>query len=299
MRTLLVWLAVALAATPECVTVTGDKILARDLAKAIPEFSSVPPEEVVSFAPIPGLTRILRTSEIARFALRFQTPLVEGSPQTACFISAAAVLTEEQIRAAVLPAIPSPVVSLKVLDFSRAPLPPGRLEFRESGLTQSSLNPPGTTIWHGRMVMDSGRTFPVWVRLSVVVAAKTVVTARDVEKGRTLIADDMAYTNEAPFPLPEGILRSFDEATGRAANRNLAKGSLILKWMLEQPREVIQGQIVHVDAICGDAHLSFEARAQSSGRRGEDITVRNPNGRSFRARVVEKDRVEVRSSTGD
>jgi flagella basal body P-ring formation protein FlgA len=300
MRTLLIWLALALAASAaECVTITGDKIVARDLAQAIPEFSSAPSGEVLSFAPIPGMIRIFKASDIARFAQRFKIALGEGSPRDVCFLSAAAVLTEDQIRAAILPAIPWRVVSLKVLDFSRSALPPGRLEFKATGLTQSSVNPAGTTVWHGRLVMDSGHTFPVWVKLCILVEAKTVVSAREIEKNRILTSEDVAYLNEAPFPLPEGILTSLDEATGRNAVRNLAKGSPILKWMLEQPREVVQGQVVHVDSICGDAHLSFEARAQSSGRRGDEITVRNPNGGSFRARVIDKDKVEVRSSAGD
>jgi flagella basal body P-ring formation protein FlgA len=296
---LLLWFAVALSATGECITITGDKILARDLAKAIPEFGLAPPDEVLGYAPIPGLTRSFRPAEIAAFALRLKTPLADENPRTACVVSAAEVLTEEQIRAGILPAIQYPVVSLKILDFSRSAMPPGKLEFPETGLAHSSLNTPGTVVWHGRVVTDSGRSFPVWAKLSLVVQAKTIVSLRNIEKSRMVTLDDVGSLNETPFPLPEGVLTSLDEAIGRSAVRNLAPGTPILKWMLEQTKDVLQGQIVHVDAVCGDAHLSFEAQAQNSGRRGDEITVRNPNGRSFRARVTEKDRVEVRSPVGD
>jgi flagella basal body P-ring formation protein FlgA len=287
---------VTLAAETQCITIAGDKILAGDLAKAVPEFAAAPADAVLSFAPIPGLTRIFNASDIARFAKRFQTPLGEGSLRSVCFESPAAVLTEDQIRTAILSAIHWPVVSLKIFDYIRSPMPPGRLEFRDAGLTESTLNP--TTTWRGRLVMDTGHTFPVWAKVSIVVEAKMLISARPIEKNTVLTSEDVAYSSEASFPLPEGVLLSADEATGRSALRSLGKGSPILKWMLEQPLEVVQGQVVHVDAVCGDAHLGFEGRAQTSGRRGDEITVRNPNGRSFRAKVIDKTRVEVRSSAG-
>lgn len=299
MKTLLIWIVMALAAAAECVSVTGDKIVARDLARAIPEFGSVPGDEVLSFAPIPGLTRTLKASQITMLAKRFQSVLNEGAVKDVCFVSAAEMLTEDQIRAAILPAIEWSVVSLKVVDFSRSPLPPGRLEFRATGLSQSSLNAAGTTLWHGRLVTDSGRSFPVWVKLWIVVAAKIVVSTREIAKNQLLTSGDVAYSSEVPFPLPEGALRSVEEATSRTALRHIAKASPVLKWMLEQPAEVRQGQVVHVDAICGDARLSFDARAQTTGHRGDLIRLLNPNGRTFQARVIDKGRVEVRTSAGD
>jgi flagella basal body P-ring formation protein FlgA len=300
MRTLLLWLSIAASAPgAECIAITGDNIVVRDLARAIPEFGAASPEQVISFAPIPGMVRVFKAADIARLAHRLHTPLGEGAQPDVCFISVAAVLTEDQVRTAILAAIPLSVTSLKVLDFSRSPMPPGRLEFKESGLTQSSLNAPGITVWHGRLVMASRHTLPVWVKLCIIVEAKTVLSARDIEKNRALTSDDLTYSNESPFPLLEGSLRSMDEATGLMAVRNVAKGNPVLKSILERPKEVVQGQVVHVDAICGEAHLSFEGRAENSGRRGDEITVRNPNGRTFRARVIDKDKVEVRSLAGD
>jgi flagella basal body P-ring formation protein FlgA len=45
--------------------------------------------------------------------------------------------------------------------------------------------------------------------------------------------------------------------------------------------------------------LSLEATAESAGRKGESIVVRNPaTGKSFRAVVEQKGKVIVKSSTG-
>ena len=298
MKQLLIFFSLALGASPQCITITGDKIVARDLAKAIPEFALAPPDAVLSFAPIPGLTRNLKHLEIAMFAKRFQITMRDDDLQDTCFTSAAAVLTEAQIDAAIRPIIHSPIISMKILDFGRSPLPPGRLEFREAGLVRASLNAPGTTEWHGRLVTDTGRTFPVWVRMRIVVDARIVVSSREVKMNRVLTQEDGAYSTEAAFPLPDDALTSLDEIAEKSALTNIPQGVPILRSMLEKPIEVLQGQIVHVDAICGDARLSFDARAQTSGRRGDLINVSNPNGRSFRAKVIDKARVEVRSSTG-
>jgi flagella basal body P-ring formation protein FlgA len=300
MTRLLIWFTLAFsAAATECITVTGDTIVARDLAKAVPEFESAPPDVVLSFAPIPGLTRAFRISEIAMFAKRFQITLKKEAARDVCFLSAAAVLTEDQIRAAILPAIHERVVSMKILDFSRSPVPPAKIEFRPAGLIRSSLNSPGTIFWQGRVVMQSGHSFPIWAKLSIVVETKIVVSTREILKDRALTAEDVAFAEEAPFPLPKDTLTSLDGVAGQISLRNIAKGTPILKSMLELPKEVLQGQVVQVEAICGEARLSFEARAEMSGRHGDLITVLNPNGRSFRARVIDKARVEVRSLTGD
>lgn len=299
MTRFLICFPLALIAAAECIPLTGDKILVRDLAKAVPEFSAAPAEAVLSFAPIPGLTRNFRANEIVMFSRRFQTPLAAGSAKDVCFQSTAAVLTEDQIRAAILPAIPFHVVSLKIVDFSRMPVPPGKLEFPPAGVSQWSTNPPGTTVWQGRVLMDSGHSFPVWVKLSIVVEAKIVASARALQKDQRLTAEDVTYLSEASFPLPEGVLSSVESAIGKVALRAVSPGRPMVAALLGRPQEVAPGDVVDVESFCGEAHLHFKGRALMSGRQGDLISVLNPNGRSFRARVTDKDRVEVRSSFGE
>jgi hypothetical protein len=57
----LVFVIVSVAAARACVPVERDRIVAGDLAKAVPELAGIPSEVVFGFAPQPGL----RTTPLA------------------------------------------------------------------------------------------------------------------------------------------------------------------------------------------------------------------------------------------
>jgi Chaperone for flagella basal body P-ring formation len=60
------------------------------------------------------------------------------------------------------------------------------------------------------------------------------------------------------------------------------------------PREVERGDTVAVEVSSGAALLKFEARAESGGRLGETVTLRNPaSNKSFPARVAGQGKVTV------
>jgi hypothetical protein len=60
------------------------------------------------------------------------------------------------------------------------------------------------------------------------------------------------------------------------------------------PEAVTRGARVSVRALAGTAQLTFEATAESAGRPGEMVLVRNPwNGRRFRGRVEAEGKVVV------
>jgi len=60
------------------------------------------------------------------------------------------------------------------------------------------------------------------------------------------------------------------------------------------PREVERGDLVAVEVHSGAALVRFEAAAESGGKAGELVVVRNPaNGARFHARVVAKGKVLV------
>jgi len=64
--------------------------------------------------------------------------------------------------------------------------------------------------------------------------------------------------------------------------------------------DVVRGAMVRVQAVDGQALLTLDAVAESSGRKGDQITVRNPStGRTFRGIVQDKGKVIVRPSPGD
>lgn len=71
------------AQQPACRSVGGDRILARDLAAALPEFGVVPPETLLAPAPVPGSQRVFHSTELLALARRYGIAL-PAAPDT-CF----------------------------------------------------------------------------------------------------------------------------------------------------------------------------------------------------------------------
>ena len=63
---------------------------------------------------------------------------------------------------------------------------------------------------------------------------------------------------------------------GKILKRDVVKGQAILGALLEQPKEVIQGETVNVEAVSGQAVINFDSKAQTGGRKGDVILVQIP-----------------------
>ena len=96
-----------------------------------------------------------------------------------------------------------------------------------------------------------------------------------------------------------GIAASPDSATPfesvcfvRTAS-SAARAVAARKPVLAEP-DVLRGEHVAVVVTSGAALLRFQADAESSGRRGDNVLVRNPdNGKLFQARVEGKGKVTI------
>jgi flagella basal body P-ring formation protein FlgA len=76
--------------------------------------------------------------------------------------------------------------------------------------------------------------------------------------------------------------------------RPLPAGVALTENDLDKPRDVERGDTVQVIAEEGRAHIETQGVAQDGGRRGATITVKNSSsGKTFRARVEDKDKVLV------
>src|SRR5579859_717330 len=81
-----------------CLPVTGDRILASDLARADARFSALPASQAVGATPAPGTSRVFTTSELSRIARGSGIAL--DDPVEVCFelplrmLDAAEILTE-------------------------------------------------------------------------------------------------------------------------------------------------------------------------------------------------------------
>ena len=68
-----------------CLPVDADRILAKDLSVARPEFAALDPETEIGFAPNPGVIRVFQVSELVALAQKFG--ITENAKlQSVCFV---------------------------------------------------------------------------------------------------------------------------------------------------------------------------------------------------------------------
>ena len=286
MRTLTIAL-VACTYALACQVVEGDNITGRDLAAVNPLFAGIDPLLTISSTPSPGAVQVMGTERLARLAR--QHGIVSSTPfREVCFERATQVLTAEKLTPVLRNALAMDGAEIEILDFSRFAVPLGALEFTRSGLT-----PPG--LWRGRITYSAGRSSPVWVKANVTVERTWIEAAETLRAGKPIEAAQLVVRTGPRFPFGTQAIGSAELAVGRAAMRTIEPGVPIYASMLEAPLAVERGETVTVEVTSGAAMLVFEALAESPGRAGESILIRNPeNGRYFRARVEARGKVSIR-----
>jgi flagella basal body P-ring formation protein FlgA len=300
MRTTVV-LMITLVAHAACISVPSDRIVARDLAGAVPLFQGLDPEETVGFAPMPGTQRILAGRELVLIAQRHGVIVRPGTViPDLCVQREAHVISRDEMKAALLIAIGIEDADLELLEFTGQALPPGRLEFERGALTKPPPSAPESPIvWRGRLIYDRQHSVVVWAKVRITVDRPLLIAAAEIPVGSVVRADQIKMTRARQFPFSGPSMDSCEQAIGKVARRSIAAGQRIVLGALEEPKEVARGEKVHVRVIDGLATLSFEGIAESAGRKGESILVHNPaSGRNFRAVIEAKGKVVVRPSTG-
>ncbi|MDQ2944730.1 MAG: flagellar basal body P-ring formation chaperone FlgA, partial [Acidobacteriota bacterium] len=144
---------------------------------------------------------------------------------------------------------------------------------------------------------DHGRSMAIWAKVKVLVESSVVTAIANISSGRVIESDQVSIVLTKQFPVPSDVLKNVDQVVGKRARRSIQAGSPIRANLLEAPREIGQGDVVQVSVVDGQAQITFQSRAQSGGRKGDTILVQNPsNGRSFKATIIDKAKVEVRPS---
>jgi flagella basal body P-ring formation protein FlgA len=265
----------------------AERVTAADLAPAFAGLESVPPETVLSFAPEPGLERVFRIPELRRIAAQFG--LAAAPEDEICVARTAAPLEPATLLAAMQKEMPG--AKIAILDFGRQPAPQGEIVFRRNGLRSNSAE--GAT-WFGAVRYAPNRDFTIWARVIVTAPVSHVVAKRDIAPGQRLESEDVAIETRDEFPSAQAVLASAAAVTGKSSRMAIRAGTPIRLAMLENSKDVRQGDIVEVEVQDGGARLTLEARAEASGSIGDAIFVRNPDsGRRFVAKVQGKDRVFV------
>lgn len=270
-----------------CIAIETERIVARDLAQAVPSFSAVPPDTQIGYAPVPGVRRFFHQPELQRLAARYNVVL---PPDTEiCIERILEPLRPEVVIEAMRKALGAPEARIDIVEISRFPVPRGEVEFARSSLPPAASTP---VIWRGLVRYAGGRRFAIWARVKVRVPSTRIVAVEDLHPGQPVASGQVRLENCELYPSSKLGPPSLDQVVGRIPRSPIAAGAAVTPDLLDAPKEVERGDVVQVEVQSGAAHLALEGRAQSAGSRGQSIPIRNlATGKSFSARVVDKDRV--------
>jgi len=276
----------AIAFTLACHPVDGDRILGKDLAAGNPVFESIAPDRVIAVTPAPGVERVLHSDEVARIAHGNNIVITSPAPEL-CFARATEPLTAARLLPALKKALSVDDAKIEVLDFIHFPIPPGTLEFTRAGLSPSG-------VWRGNVVYSPGRSMAIWARVNVTVEQSWVEAADLIEPGKLIRPDQLTLRTGPRFPFGPAPVDSIDFAAARKAMRSIRPGEPVFASMLTTTHDVERGDSVAVQVVFGQTRVSFTAVAESSGRAGESVLIRNPeSGRFFQARIESKGKVSI------
>jgi flagella basal body P-ring formation protein FlgA len=269
-----------------CQVVDGDRILGKDVAAASPLFAALDPQLEIGAAPLAGVERVMRPDELVRLAR--QTGIVLDTPASAiCFERGTAPMSTEMLLPIIQEALAIDDATIDILDFSRFGIPRGTFDF-----PKSSLMPNG--LWRGRLLYGENHSMPVWVKARITVQRTWVEAAEALASGKTIDASQLILKTGPRFPFDPPLMDSIGAAVGRRPMRTLAAGTPIAPTMLTVPHDVERGDHVAVEVKVGGAILDFDATAESSGRAGDSILIKNPdNGRTFQAVIQNKGHVLI------
>jgi len=295
---LLGWTAwFAPAQETSCLPVEGDRISTRDLAAALPEFSTAPTEAMVAQSPLPGAQRTFHGQELRALAHRFGIAL--SSEQDICFAWRLQPLDRARAIAAMQESLQIPDASIIITETNSDRLPPGRFEFPLSGLgTPSSTGPSTPVLWRGNVVYGESHRFAIWARVEIAAPCRKLVAAESLKAGRPIEARQIRATTASCFPTAAKELPPVDRIVGMTPLRAIAAGSELRPDLLVPPNEINRGESVQIEVHSGAALLALRALALTAGRSGDTISVRNPeNNRTFQARVTGKGTAVIEAGT--
>jgi flagella basal body P-ring formation protein FlgA len=277
-----------------CQPVEGDRITARDVAAALPAFGSLPPDTPIAPAPLAGVRRVLRASEISALAQRYAVKLED--PTGVCFEYPLEPLDRAKaIEAMRLALADVPEAHIEIVEASQSPVPRGRIEFPRSGLAAPAMPTSREPVaWRGYVIYGESHRYSIWVRVLVSARMSRVVAVEKLARGTLVRAGQVRVETVAGFPGSGNPARTVDQVVGRIAARDIAAGSEIHLTQLTTPPDVARGDMVEVEVRSGDARLLLTGKAESAGRVGDAIAIRNlSNNRVFPARIEGKDKALV------
>ena len=278
-----------------CATVESDRILARDLAAALPVFAAVPPETAIGIAPMPGVRRVLHASEIAGLAQRYSV-ILTAVPDI-CFEWRMEPLDRTRVVAAMQSSLGTPDTRIEISELSLYPVPHGTIEFARERLgTPASYDRPAPVLWRGDVVYGGRRRFPIWARVMITGPVTRIFASADLKAGEPIRQASLRVETSEGFPHVGKDVLSVERIVGMLPIRPIAAATEIRMNDLSRPSDVNRGEAVEVEVQSGAARLVLTATAETSGRSGDTISVRNRESKKlFQARVSGKGKAIVQT----
>lgn len=279
-----------------CIVVRSDRILAGDLAGAVPEFGSLDPKTPIGFAPVPGARRTIVPQELSAWA-RGNGIELSGRPPIVCIERPMRVLNRAEVEQALKHALDDDV-RVEITGFSQYPVPEGTLEFPLSGLNLPPRRDPKIAVqWLGRVVYGENRHFSVWAQVRLQVMRKRLVAAVPIASGVPIREGQVRLEERIEFPYPAAPETPAASVVGKVSRRILAAGDVVLPELLTAPPAVTRGEMVQVTLEDGAMTLQFAAKADSTGRPGDTVVVENQDTHvKFQGTVEAPDRVVIRAA---
>ena len=149
--------------------------------------------------------------------------------------------------------------------------------------------------WRGHLMSGSGRAFPVWARARVAIRRPGLVARQTLEAGQIVGIDAIERVELIDYPAWEAPLAELELAVGRRVRRAIPAHTPLLPQLLALRRDIERGDSVEVELPVGErmgepggeVSATLTAQAESPGRAGEIILLKNPlTGRRFPSKVT-------------
>jgi len=287
-------LLLALATSPgACHPVEGARILGQHLSAAEPSFAGLAPDLSFGYAPAPGVQRVFKASELTRIARVHG--LAVNTPIELCFEWPLSILEPDRMIGAMRRAPGLDKAQIEIIEFDRHPAPRGEVVFPPSALASpSAADSRSGAIWRGYVQYAPNQRFAIWARVRISVTEKRIVATRSLRAGETILAGDVRAEESTGFSFHRASAAQVEDVIGQTLRRAVREGDAILRTLLEPGKDVKRGDSVEVTVSENNLLFRVECQAETAGRRGETIVVRNlVSGKRFSARVDAPGRVSV------
>jgi flagella basal body P-ring formation protein FlgA len=184
--------------------------------------------------------------------------------------------------------------NIEIAETSLYAVPRGRLEFSRERLgAPASSEQRSPVLWPGDVVYGSGLRFAIWARVRITASCTRLVAVENLRSGQPIDARAVTRKTEKCFPRGGNAVAP-DEVEGMLPLHPVAAGQEVRLDQLAPPNDVNRGEMVAVEVRIGAAHLSFTGRAESAGRAGDRVSIRNlQSNRVFQAQVSGKGKALV------